>query len=72
MQPDLPESNSYIGDGHYIGFEGTRTDSNSGSTYIFMFEFTLQNVTIYFKSSHVPTHLIIRDDSTGKIMYGGT
>ena len=71
MQPDLPASNSYIGDNRYIGFEGTRTDTNSGSNYIFMYEFTLQNVTLYFTGSHVPTHLIIRDDTTGKIMIGG-
>ena len=30
------------------------------------------SVTAVFVQSHVPTHLIIRDDTTGKIMRGGT
>lgn len=30
------------------------------------------SISCYFTQSHVPTHLIIRDDSTGKIMTGGT
>lgn len=72
MQPNLPESNSYMGDGRYLGYEGTRTDYTSSlPDTLFVFEFTLQSVTIYFKGSHVPTHLIIRDDTTGKIMIGG-
>lgn len=44
---------------------------NGGYNMVNRVKYSNITVTAHFKKSHIPTHLIIRDNTTGKIMRGG-